>query len=179
MGRAGSLVVMVVGVGLAGVGLATTDAPPDAASALAETREAGVIAERQETMRQVEAIWMMLDDMINRLEPPPEEPTAREEAVRGAHILADLLAAMRLQYPQGSFAPPSEALPMVRDDWQAFTSLTDQAEQHAHAVATALEAEDRTGADRALDALGDTCTTCHLRFSPGIRSDHRLPAELR
>lgn len=127
-----------------------------------------VVEARQEAMRQMEAIWMMLGDMIGR-----EGDLDRKAAAEGAAILVELLGAMQRQYPEGSFVPPTSATPEVRQDWNDFLKLVATAQGYAMNVREAVLDGDRDTAATQLSALEGTCSTCHLRFSPGIRSDVR------
>ncbi|KJS44753.1 MAG: hypothetical protein VR70_01445 [Rhodospirillaceae bacterium BRH_c57] len=127
-----------------------------------------VIAARQETMRQMEAIWLMLDDMIER-----DEDLDRKAAADGAAIMVDLFGDMQRQYPEGSFLPPTAATLEVRQDWSDFLKMAATAQGYAMNVREAVLDGDRATAATHLAALEVTCSTCHLRFSPGIRSDLR------
>ncbi|MFA7430653.1 MAG: cytochrome c [Rhodospirillaceae bacterium] len=127
-----------------------------------------VIAARQDTMRQLEAMWLMLSDLTAR-------PGAldRKAAAEGAEIMAGLLGDMQVQYPEGSFVPPTEAVAEVRRDWSDFLQLAATAQGHALALRDAALDDDKALAAKALAELEADCSTCHLRFSPGIRTDLR------
>lgn len=147
----------------------------EAAQPAAPDMDAAALVEaRQETMRHMEAVWLMLRDMIDR-----EGLSDRKAAAEGAEILASLIADMQRQYPEGSFVPPTEALPEVRQDWDAFLRLAAEAEANAEALQEAVLAESQADALEALKALEANCSACHLRFSPGIRSDLRPLQEVR
>lgn len=171
-----------------GAVLATQQAPaarqeavPGGAIAEAPVDDAALVAARQETMQRMEAVWLMLSDMIGREEgrgSVAEGAAAAAAAAEGAGILAGLFDEMQRQYPEGTFAPPSLALPEVRADWAAFSSLARDAEQRAEALASALAAGRVEEAKDLLSAVERDCSACHLRFSPGIRSDLRpLPPD--
>ncbi len=129
---------------------------------------AEVVEARQEAMRQMEAIWLMLSDMIER-----DGDLDRKAAAEGAAIMLELFGDMQRQYPEGSFLPPTAATPEVRQDWDDFLKMAATAQGYAMNVREAVLEDDRETAATQLAALEVTCSNCHLRFSPGIRSDLR------
>ncbi|MGC2856416.1 c-type cytochrome [Novispirillum sp. DQ9] len=165
----------IVAAGLATAAVVVTqapaarqDAPVPGEIAEAPLDAEQVVAARQETMRRMEAVWLLLSDMIQR-----DDEIDRAAAAEGAGILAALFDEVGRQYPEGSFVPPSEALPDVRKDWSAFLALTAEAEDRARDLAEALENGSIEEARDLLAAVEKDCSSCHLRFSPGIRTDLR------
>lgn len=172
----------MLAAGVAVAAVVVTKAPaarqeslPRDAIAEAPLDTAAMVAARQHTMQRMEAVWLLLSDMIAH----DGESLDRAAAAEGAGILAGLFGEMQRQYPAGSFVPPSQALPDVRTDWAAFTGLAKDAEQRAQALGEALSSGSLGEARDALSAVEKDCSACHLRFSPGIRTDLRPWPEQR
>lgn len=147
---------------------ARREGPPAEALAEAPRDSGALVAARQETMQRMEAVWLLLSEMIGQ-----GDDLDRPAAMEGASVLAGLFREMQRQYPEGSFAPPSQALPDVRTDWAAFTGLAEDAQRRAEVLGDALASGSPEEARDALSAVEKDCSACHLRFSPGIRTDLR------
>lgn len=69
-------------------------------------------------------------------------------------------------FPEGTMEPPSEALPIIWEEWDEFTGiLADFATSTAALEAAAADGTDTKDAVQgAFMAVGGTCQTCHKKF---------------
>lgn len=137
---------------------------PDEPASIIMARQAAML----EMERAADLIAAMVDDGV---------PWSREEAARAAENLVALLSAMPEDYPEETFAEPSLALPTVRSEWADFTALASEAAATAGDLRAAVEQENLRAVRTSLAELRHICSTCHLRYSPGIRTDEEpLPS---
>ena len=67
-------------------------------------------------------------------------------------------------FPEGSIVGDSKALPVIWQNWDAFTAVVESGKAAATAGITAAEAGDADGLATALKDLGATCGACHQQF---------------
>ena len=67
-------------------------------------------------------------------------------------------------FPEGSTGHPSDALPAVWKEWDRFTGNAKELEDHANALAAALDAPGQHDWKPALQKVTDACKSCHEDF---------------
>ncbi|WDR06344.1 cytochrome c [Devosia rhodophyticola] len=67
-------------------------------------------------------------------------------------------------FPEGSIVGDSGALPVIWEDFDAFTAIVDTGTEAAKTAMAAAEAGDGTAYGAALKALGGSCGACHQQF---------------
>lgn len=86
------------------------------------------------------------------------------EAVAAMTTLRDNYSHIPDLFPEGSILGDSEALPVIWENWEAFTAIVDSGVAAAEAGLAAAEAGDAAGYTTALRTLGGTCGQCHQQF---------------
>lgn len=111
----------------------------------------GIVKQRMDAMVDVGRAMKTMRDAIRHSQPE----TVRDAAMRIAGHARDI---PRL-FPDGSFHPPSEALPEISADRAAFDALAAKL-----AIAAEELASDAGASREAASGLADICKQCHTRF---------------
>ena len=118
-------------VGLAAA--ATVSIALVAAGAVGHSGATGIVAERMEFMESLGDAMKSLTEMMRGEEDFDAERVrslARTIGDHGGEALTSL-------FPEGSLDPPTEALPVIWQDWERFSSLADQLSAYAAALEAA------------------------------------------
>ena len=131
-----------------------------AGTAAAHSGASGVVKERMELMKDIAEQMKQIGAMIKG------EAAFDAAAVRSAaDTVAAHAGAMPELFPEGSTDAPSEALPVIWQDWEAFRGLAADLEDSAGALSEAAAAASGAGAIRApFASVGRTCSACHEDF---------------
>lgn len=120
----------------------------------------GVVKERMELMDSIASQMKLVGEMIKG-----QRAFAADSAVAAANMIAKHAAEMPEKFPEGSLDHPSEALPVIWEDWDDFLRLTEELETAANLLAqTAQSATDSGELRSAFATLGKTCSACHEGF---------------
>lgn len=135
-------------------------------SSVAHEGASGIVAERMEMMKSIGGAMKRLASMY-RGEAPYDPASVRDAAgIIGRHGGEH----MTRMFPPGSHDHPSEALPIIWEDWDRFTALADELAAHSEALASTAGNGDLTGAAAELPSWGDfarlgrVCSACHTEF---------------
>ena len=122
----------------------------------------GVYKDRSEAMKSLGADIKALSDMLFG---QTEYDAAKAlEASQGINAVASTdVAAL---FPEGSLEPPTEALPIIWEEWDEFKGILGQFATDAAALeAAAADGTDTKAAVQgAFMAVGGACQTCHKKF---------------
>ncbi|WP_170138565.1 c-type cytochrome [Rhodobium orientis] len=111
--RLGAAGMVLVAVALAAAAIVSDDPP-----SLAHSEAKGIVKERMDVMQE-------LKDTMKRVTPMFKGEVPYEKAVvkaAGKHIHAHAGADMTALFPKDSLQHPSDALPVIWEDWPDFTS---------------------------------------------------------
>jgi cytochrome c556 len=129
-------------------------------AALAHSGASGIVKDRMELMKGIAEQMKQIGAMMKG------EAAFDAATVR---LAADTVAAhaddMPELFPEGSTDAPSEALPSIWQDWDAFSGLAAELEENAGLLSEATAGA--TGVDdiRAhFASMGRTCSACHEDF---------------
>ncbi len=86
------------------------------------------------------------------------------EAVAGLNTVLTNYSHIPDLFPEGSIVGDSAALPVIWENWNAFTAIVETGKQAATAGIAAAEAGDAAAYQASLQALGATCGQCHQQF---------------
>ena len=142
------------------VALALTASTFLAAAALAHGGATGIVKERMEAMKSLGEAGKALAAMAKG-----ETAFDADAVAAQARTMADHAGeTMTRLFPEGSLDAPSEALPVIWEDWGRFSALA----QTLETTSAQLEAAAYTGG---LDAMrpafaevAETCGACHKAF---------------
>ena len=88
-----------------------------------------------------------------------------ESVVSAAEAIAIHAEEIPDKFPEGSLEAPSEAHPLIWDEWDTFIDLTGDMKESAMALAdAALTATDASAIRPHFISLGKTCLACHEDF---------------
>lgn len=129
-------------------------------TALAHSGASGIVQERMELMKDIAGQMKQIGAMIKG---------KADFDAQAVHSAAGTVAAHAGEipelFPEGSTEAPSEALPSIWRDWDAFTGLAADLEERADALAEAAASADGAGDIRPQFAeMGRTCSACHEDF---------------
>ena len=131
-----------------------------ASAALAHEGATGIVKQRMEAMKDIAASMKVVGTMVKG-----ETAFDRDAVGEAARTIKGHAEAMPAQFPDGSTQHPSEALPAIWRDWDAFTAIAARLAEHAGALA------DEAAAAESIDALkarfgevAQTCKACHQDF---------------
>ena len=131
-----------------------------ATAVLGHSGATGIVKERMDLMKDVGAQMKAVGKMI-------EGETAFDPvgAASAARRIADHSRGVLAMFPEGSNDPPSEALPVIWEEWADFAQLVSDMETRAGALAESAEdAKDADAIRPQFAALGKTCSACHDDF---------------
>ncbi|MGI9508790.1 MAG: c-type cytochrome [Geminicoccaceae bacterium] len=138
---------------LVGVGGATS-------LVLAHSGATGVTKDRMDLMQDMADAMKIMGAMFKG-----ETPFAPAIVAEKANLLADHAKTIPDMTPEGSNNHPSEALPIIWQDWGDYVqSAEGLAEASAELVVIANDGADETEARVQYVKLGKACGTCHDRF---------------
>ncbi|MBO9588333.1 cytochrome c [Devosia sp.] len=86
------------------------------------------------------------------------------EAVAALTKLRDNYSHIPALFPEGSIVGESEALPVIWENFDAFTAIVDTGITAAEAGIAAADAGDAAAYAAALQTIGGTCGQCHQQF---------------
>lgn len=120
----------------------------------------GIVKERMDIMTSIEDQMKVIGRMIKG-----QAPFEPEAAASAARAIASHAKEIPEKFPEGSLQAPSEAHPLIWDEWEAFIDLNDDLRTSATALADAALMASDAGAIRPnLVAIGKTCVACHRDF---------------
>lgn len=131
-----------------------------AGAALAHSGATGIVKQRMDAMSAIGDDMKKIGLMLRGT-----APFDAGQAQAAARAIANHASHMDMLFPPGSLSPPTEALPAIWDNWDAFADLT----QALHARADRLAQLAASGASEAeiaaqFKTLGETCSACHEKF---------------
>ncbi|MCC9621556.1 cytochrome c [Thalassospira sp. MA62] len=121
----------------------------------------GVVHERMEDMKAIRDQVKILVPMVKGTLPYDPEQVAKSARIiegNAGSNLTDL-------FPEGTTGKPSEALPDIWEDWDAFSGIANDLQTRAEAVASI--GENSGSEDDFKAAMGEmlkTCKQCHNDF---------------
>ena len=121
---------------------------------------AGIVKTRMEAMKDIASHMKVLAFMV-------EEKVAfdSEIATRSANAIADHAQNMEKLFPAGSNAHPSEAAPIIWEDWEAFSNLTAKLEESASNMSqTMTDGVPVELLTSEFQELASVCKACHKKF---------------
>jgi cytochrome c556 len=142
-----------------------------AAGAMAATLAAGVVA--QDVAVDPAIATMTPEQLVEARQAAMKEDGG---ILRGAKDLtgADAVAAtdtliknftnFPAQFPEGSIVGDSKALPVIWEEFDAFSAIFAKALQGSKDMRAAAEAGDATAYVAALEVIGGTCGECHQKY---------------
>jgi cytochrome c556 len=86
------------------------------------------------------------------------------EATAAADVLIKNFTNLPAMFPEGSIVGDSRALPVIWEEFDAFTAIFGKALQGAKDMRAAAEAGDATAYVAALDVVGGVCGECHQQY---------------
>ena len=120
----------------------------------------GVVKERMELMDSIASQMKLVGEMIKG-----DRTFAGDSVVTAANMIAEHADEMPEKFPEGSLDHPSEALPVIWEDWDEFLRLAEELRTTAGSLAqVAQDATDSGELRLAFAAVGKTCTSCHEGF---------------
>ena len=130
--------------------------------AWAHSGATGVVKTRMDHMDEIAASMKAIHRMVRGRVPLDADQVARH-ADRLANSGGENLTS---HFPEGSISGPSEALPVIWEDWETFRELAVRLEREAAQLAR-IAAADPAGLSTLADpfrAVARTCHTCHEAF---------------
>ena len=128
--------------------------------ALAHSDATGVVKQRMELMKSIAEQMKTVGKMIKGESEfdADQVATAARTIVLHAEKIPDM-------FPEGPVEPPSEALPAIWQDWEAFLQLTsDMKVQAGDLSAVAENGADLNDIRLQFAAVGKTCSACHKDY---------------
>jgi cytochrome c556 len=128
--------------------------------AIAHSGATGIVKERMELMKGIANQMKTIGSMVKG-----ERNFSAEEASAAASMIATKSENVSDLFPEDSIMNPSEALPTIWEDWDAFVRLSEEMNTHAKTLAEAsINADDVTTIRAAFVRLAKTCSSCHEDF---------------
>ena len=127
-----------------------------ATSALAHEGATGVVTERMDAMKAIGKDMKLIADALrtDTLDPKLADAAASRIAAHAAQMPA--------QFEERNFDHPSEALPAIWDEFDAFRAHAVDLEQATAMFRVSLaDGADRATIGAAVLKMGATCTACH------------------
>jgi cytochrome c556 len=87
-----------------------------------------------------------------------------DNAVEAARKIAGHFTDFPALFPEGSITPDSKALPVIWENWDAFTGIFAKGREQAVIALAAAQAGDDAGFRAALQPIGQMCGECHQQF---------------
>lgn len=130
------------------------------AAAFAHGGATGIVKERMEAMKALGASGKALAAMARNEAPFDPDAAATHAEVMAGHG-GDSMTAL---FPEGSLKDPSEALPVIWDEWDRFAALADSLQDSAAALKSAAQTGDIDVFRPAFARVAGTCGACHEDF---------------
>ncbi len=128
--------------------------------AVAHSGATGIVKQRMELMKSIADQMKTIGKMIKG-----EEDFDAEQVAEAAETIVSHAEKVPEMFPKGSNEAPSEALPVIWQDWETFLQLSADMKQHANDLRSAAEnAADVNGIRPQFMAVGKTCSACHEDF---------------
>lgn len=125
----------------------------------AHGKATGIVKERMDMMktmdRQMRSIMAM---MKGKSSFNTEKISAYAKSIR---VASPKLPAL---FPEGSLHKPTEALPLIWEEWTQFSALTEKMEKEATALQVLAVQDDRAKVSLQFARLEKTCSGCHSDF---------------
>ena len=135
------LAIVLTGVGLAGL-LALSH------PVWAHTGATGIVKQRMDLMKSIGQSMKMLTEMMRG-----KRPYDKALAVKLATSLSEHSKKIdKAMFPQGSNKPPSEALPIIWEDWAGFEKIAKDLEAQSAELANAAANGTQTGSPQAISS---------------------------
>lgn len=129
-------------------------------AALAHSGATGIVAERMESMKDIAGHMKRIGAMVKG-----ERDYDAEMAAAAADAIAGHARDMPALFPEGSNADPSEALPVIWTQWDAFEKSAGELEATAAALSEAAGTASNADEIRTQFAtVGKACAACHQDF---------------
>lgn len=122
----------------------------------AHTGATGIVKERMDAMKEMREAIRALGMVEREMVPYDPDLVGRASAI----ILTHAPQISRL-YPAGSFDAPSEALPLIDQEREAFNAIAVELEQAATVLS---ETRSMVDAQLAIRAVSNACSNCHQRY---------------
>lgn len=128
--------------------------------AWAHSGASGVVKQRMDMMGDIADQMKTVGQMLNGKN--AFDSAAAESAARK---VAGHAHGFEMMFPEGSIEPPSEALPAIWDNWNAFLDISTTMEARALELAdTAAGASAPDDLKAPFGQLAGTCKACHQDF---------------
>lgn len=128
--------------------------------AFAHSGATGIVKQRMELMKSIADQMKTIGKMIKG-----EENFDAQQVAKAAEMIVSHSEQVPEMFPEGSNEAPSEALPVIWQDWETFLQLSADMKQHASDLLSAAEnAVDVSGIRPQFAAVGKTCSACHEDF---------------
>lgn len=118
----------------------------------------GIVKERMDAMKAIADATKALSQMIRG-----QAAFDATRAVAAAATIESHADDFDRLFPEGSTDHPSEALPAIWQDWEAFSELADELVQGAADLA-ASAGDGPDGIRPSFAVVAGTCKSCHERF---------------
>ena len=120
----------------------------------------GVIKQRMDMMGEIAKAMKSIGQMIKG-----EQAYDSEVATVAAREIENHTVGLSQLFPEGSTTKPSEALPVIWENWDEFNRLLEEMKiqsKNLAEIASTVESSVEIKAQFAL--VGKTCGTCHQKF---------------
>ena len=120
----------------------------------------GIVSKRMEVMKDIASHMKVLAFMV-------EEKVAfdSEIAMQSADAIADHARNMEKLFPSGSNAHPSEAAPIIWEDWEAFVDLAKKLRNSVTDLSQTMKgAESVEPLTVEFREVASVCKVCHEKF---------------
>ncbi len=126
---------------------------------MAHGKATGIVKERMQLMKtmgkQMRTIGLMAKGKI---------PFSAETVGNRAEKIRLSSTKIQALFPEGSLHKPTEALPVIWEQWDQFLSLAKQLEQEAETLEKVAVQGDEQMTLAQFTKLGETCSGCHTDF---------------
>ena len=130
------------------------------AIALAHSGATGIVKTRMDLMKSVADQMKTIGNMVKGA-----EKYDADQVANAAATIADHAEKIPEMFPDGSIEGPSEALPVIWQDWETFKTITNDMRQKARKLGdVASQSSDVKEIQPYFAALGKTCVACHEDF---------------
>ena len=126
--------------------------------ALAHEGATGVVKDRMDLMKQQQKDMKLIGEMAKGKQPFDSAKAA--DAARDISLTAQKI---RELFPQGSEGHPSDALPLIWQEWDRFTNSAKDLGSAADTLASSLEGKNQNW-KAAFQKVTDACKSCHEDF---------------
>ncbi len=127
--------------------------------AYAHSGAEGIVKERMDMMDKIGKNMKAMKGMIQgKTELSPDKIVSNAESIQSAskHI--------KKMFPEGSINGPSEALPTIWENWQKFSSLTEELSIESENLKQLSTSQDKRSLMKQFAKVGKICRSCHTDF---------------